>query len=306
MKIHKRSKVAVISYFLLFITASFFISCKKQEPQKFSADSFLYFANQYGVYYAPTIQTLYKPVLEFSFLIPAYQMDTLAMNTPQSFPLSIQFDGKVSDKKRMIKLELEGNGKEYCVLPVADSMYIPANGVEYKFNLKIARPPLSDTSTKIITLTLKNTSDFSPEAHIWHTVTYKFGNWFQKPATYDKVQLTYGDFSPAKMYTMGLATNRAGADYWKADANVITLNNFLKNLNQKRVVKFDPFTYDELYFFMDYPLLMISYYRPPEAILNAYNAITAKMIQLSNAVIKERREAGEPILDGSGNEISFP
>ena len=120
MKSHKRSKNSNICALLLLIIIPSLISCKKEEPLKFSTDSFLYFIDKpSGTFNAVGMQYVYKPLVEVSFLQPLFQMDTLEMNKVTQLPLSIQFDGKISNQNRRIKLELEGNGKEYCVLPNA-------------------------------------------------------------------------------------------------------------------------------------------------------------------------------------------
>ena len=308
MTLHNRNKFPVIYALLLLVMAEAGISCKKIEPQKFSADSFLYFTNGGGSPGSVSMATIYKPVVTFSFLIPMFQMDTVECNKQINLPLTVQFDGRVADHQRKIKIELGGDGKEYGILPDEDSMYIPANGVEYKLNLKIKRPAIADTSIKTLTVTLRNTDDFSPEEHVWHTVTYRFGNWFDKASTYGNVEQFYGAFSPAKMFAMQEAVSREDPNMWKqAPYSIETLNTFLETRARQKPINFDPFTYNDLYNFLDYPLTYLQYYEYGGGpATNAYNAIVAKIVELTKALVVEKREAGKPILDESGFEISFP
>lgn len=306
---------------ILLISVCFHTACKKEEPIKFSTDSFLYFIN---TSYIDLDQNqwvkreIYVPEVKFSYYYSWYQQDTISTNSSRKtgnvpsfeasfipFILSVQMDGKLSDKKRMVSVELEGDGKQYCVLPPADSLFIPANEIGFRLKVQFVRPPLSDTSLKSVKIILKNNSDFSPEAHEWSTVTYKFGNWGVLPRNYTIVEDVLGAFSSAKMYAIQKAVARENTSSWKNDPNLITLNNFLGQQNQK-LVKVDPFTMDELYYFLDLPYYLQQYLPWGDPVDTAYKALRQRMIVSTNALIVEMRNSGHPILDDKGNEIRFP
>lgn len=310
-----------LSTIILLIIAFFQMSCKKEEPIKFSTDSFLYFINTSYIDLDPSnwvMREIHVPEKQFSFYDSWFQQDTISTNSSRKtgnipsfltgfipFQLSVQMDGKLSDKKRVISIELEGDGKEFCVLPSTDSLYIPANGIGFLLKVQFVRPPLSDTSIKTVTIILKDNSDFSPEAHEWNRVTYKFGNWGAIPRNYNMVEDTVGAFSSAKMYAMQKAVSGENSESWKTDPDLMTLNAFLSEKSQ-RMVKVDPFTMDDLYYFLDLPYFLQQYVPSGGPIDNAYRALRGKMIVLTNALIVEMRNAGHPILDDAGNEIRFP
>ncbi|WP_316818880.1 hypothetical protein [Pedobacter nyackensis] len=310
MKMFKKTKLYSTSLLLLVMVASSIVSCKKQEPIKYSGEDFLYFMNSTNRFKiipsSGNMNLFYKPEIEFSFLMGQYYADEYAFNleTVSSLPLSVQFDGRVSDKDRKIEIELEGNGKEYCVLPDPETIFIPAHGIEYTLNMKILRPPMDDTSKKTVILKLKNTTDFSPEKHTWSKITYRFGNWFDIPRFYPDLAVNYGAFSPAKMYHIHFAVKRLGAENWAADPNPVILNTFLKSKNQREVNFINP-TYGDLYYFLD----LVSYlkvYAKTGPVRDAFTALTLKVITLTKELIIERKNAGNPILDETGNEISIP
>lgn len=292
----------MLLFFVLVIST---LSCKKEEPPKFSGDSFLYFTNV-GFSFNPDLSIInlaYLPEQTFSSFITWFQKDTMVLETDFG-AISIQSDGKLKGENRKISLVMEGDGKEFAIIPHPDSIYIPANGIEYKLSLKLLRPPLSDMSVKTLTLMLKNNDAFSPEKHSWSKITYKFGNLLTPTRFYPDVEKLYGNFSSAKMYALQYAVERAGANFWNTDPNVITLNNFLK-LRDQRMVKFDRFSFDELYYFMD----MVSFLNgaaPSGPIRNAYNALTDTVITLADIYVAEQKAEGKPILDESKKEISFP
>lgn len=297
--------------FLISLMGLSFIACKKEEPIKFSGDSFAYFINKASStdYLDPSnMATVYEPVQNFSFLHFFHQQDTIKTNESYGYvqyPLYIQADGKLSNDNRPLSLEIEGNGKTYIVMPNPDSIYIPGNKREYKLNLKIVRPPLSDTSLKTVTLILKDNGSFKPEKHVWHTVTYEFGNILTLPYYYSSIEAKFGKFSAAKMAALQEAVNRSDKLQWENDPNVILLNTNLPNYG-KRKIGFDPFSFDELYYFIEIGGAVFYIPYAPPAITDAYWAVSDKMISLTKQLIVERRAQNKPILDESGNEISFP
>lgn len=311
MKIFSRTNLCCQWTLFLAMVFISLTSCKKEEPAKYSGEDFLYFMNKSNRFImipsAGNITNFYQPEIQFSFLLGQFQVDTFMFNQAGigSFPLSIQFDGKVSDKNRKITLEVEGDGKEYCLMPHPDSVFIPANSNEYQLDLKIVRPKdLTDTSKKTITLKLKNSDLFSPEKHVWNTITYKIGNWYDIPRFYKDIAVSYGDFSPAKMYALQLAVDRVGGEVWGIDPDVITLNNFLATKAQK-LINFNPFTNNDLYYFLDlWSYLRVNAPSGPNRI--AFNNLTKKIIVLGKALLVERKNEGKPILDATGSEISFP
>lgn len=281
-------------------------ACKKIEPQKFSGNDFLFFINKNysDVILIPNLNAVYAKEQDCNFLITWNQMDTLRANYVEGYQLYIQADGRLANKKRSVLLQIEGNGKEFAVFPNLDSVYIPANSTGYRMDLKIARPPLSDTGVKTLSIALKNNDDFKPEEHAWSTVTYVFGNLVRPGRFYAAITDKYGEFSPAKAYAMREAIDRKGKAFWEADPNVILLNTRLQNVGIRKM-NFDPFDLNELYYVMD----LTSPLNIPEEkgpVQNAYWALTQKMISLTRDLIDERRAANNPILDGSGKEISFP
>ncbi|RZS70728.1 hypothetical protein EV199_2621 [Pseudobacter ginsenosidimutans] len=292
---------------VLCIAAVFSLAaCKKVEPEKFSANDFLYFINKnYSeVILTVNMNAIYAKQQEYNFLITWNQTDSFRTNIDPTYQLYVQADGRLADRKRAVSLEIEGNGKEFAVFPDPDSIYIPANSIGYKLDMKLARPPLSDTGVKTLTITLKNNEDFKPEEHAWHKVTYVFGNMVKPTRFYSSIVDKYGEFSPAKMYAVREAVARKDKSFWETDPDVILLNTSLQNLGAKKF-RFDPFTMDELYNIMD----VTSYLQIPEQkgpVQNAYWALTQKMISLTKELIEERRAANNPILDASGKEISFP
>lgn len=280
------------------------VSCKKEKPATFSGENFLFFRN--GNVTNPdvtNVQGVYRSEKTFSFLNSLYQIDTMRFNEVYDFSLWIQTDGRLSGTDRPVLLQLEGNGLEYAELPHPDSIYIKANEIQYQLNLKIARPPLSDTGTKTLTLTLKNNEGFTPENHTWNKITYKFGNILEAPRYYDLQETFYGQFSSAKIVTMHEAIARKGAAYWQTNANIIVLNNYI-GLRGGKQLKFDPFTYDDFYNLIDVQEFLIGITTGP--LRDAFNNINAEIILLSKALLTEKREAGTPVKDASGKEISFP
>lgn len=289
---------------LMAIVVLLLVSCKKETPAKFSGENFLYFRN--GNVTNPdvtNIQGVYRSEKTFSFLNSLYQMDTMRFNEVYDFTLWIQADGKISGTNRTVRIQLEGNGLEYAVLPHPDSIYIKANEIQYQLNLKLARPPLSDTGTKTLTLTLKNNEGFTPENHTWNKITYKFGNILEAPRYYDMQETFYGQFSSAKIATMHEAIARKGAAYWQTNANIISLNDFI-SLRGGKQLNFDPFTLNDLYNFIDVQELLFGITTGP--LRDAFNNINAEVISLSKALLVEKKEAGNPVKDQSGKEISFP
>lgn len=294
-------------------------SCKKVEPPKFFGENFLYFTNV--EHSSPdglnsfTILNAYQPERKFSFLEYPFQIDTLETNllyNEGGFPLSVQTDGKLTNNKRNISLVVEGNGKEFAVFPHLDSMYIPANGVEYILHVKMIRPPLSDTGMKTLTIRLKNNDQFSPENHVWSTITYKFGNSLKPPLDYELIEEKYGEFSPAKMYALQYAVNKGGAGFWNNDTDAIILNSLLKPKIRglMREVNFGSFSLDELYYFMQLPRYVQHNFlgSPFDSVefTAVYNALTTKIISLAKDYITAQKTAGTPILDETGKEVFFP
>lgn len=281
-------------------------ACKKVEPEKFSANDFLFFINKnYSeVILTVNMSAIYAKQQEYNFLLTWNKKDTFRTNIDPTLQLYIQADGRLADRKRAVSLEIEGNGKEFAVFPDPDSIYIPANATGYKLDMKLARPPLSDTGVKTLTITLRNNEDFKPEEHAWNKVTYVFGNMVKPPRFYSTLIDKYGEFSPAKVLAMSEAVARKGKSFWETDPDVILLNTSLQNLGVRKI-RFDPFTLDELYHIMD----VTSWLQIPEQkgpVQDAYWSLTQKMISLTKELIEERRAVNNPILDGSGKEISFP
>lgn len=178
-----------------------------------------------------------------------------------------------------------------------------ANAINYQLNLKLVRPPLSDTGTKTLTLILRNNDGFTPENHTWNKVTYIFGNVLEMPRYYTMQLTFYGEFSAAKIATMHEAIDRKGAAYWQANPNIIALNNYIDLRGGKRL-NFDPFTYDDLYNLIDVQELLYGIETGP--LRDAFNTLNAEVISLSKALLIEKRNAGNPVKDESGREISFP
>lgn len=299
------------SLLLVLLIGISLIACKKEEPAKFSGDSFVYFLNDIsntdGLDPSSIING-YTPEQTLSFLVYLFQIDTVKTNQYyvfKQFPLNIQSDGKISDKRRLVTIEVEGNGKQYIVLPNPDSIYIPANKREYKLNLKIVRPPLSDTSVKTATLILKDNDSFKPEKQVWHKVTYKFGNILTEPLAWTTIESKFGKFSRAKMTALQEAVNNSDKSFWANDPNVALLNTTLQS-SGRRNIEFNPFSFSELYYYLD--MATYGFYIPwgSASIMNAYWTVSDKMISLTKQLIVERRAQNRPIVDESGTEISFP
>ncbi|RFS18758.1 hypothetical protein DVR12_26535 [Chitinophaga silvatica] len=300
------------SLLLLTFTGVVLNACKKVEPIKFVGNDFVYFINNQQTtdgLNTTNIAQGYVNSQEFSFLLYFYQVDTLKTNTFyggwRMFPLFIEADGHMSDKNRLVKVEVEGDGKEFIILPNPDSIYIPANGRERKLTVQIKRPPISDTTTKTATIILKDNDPFKPEQHVWSKVTYRFGNTLVTPVAYLWLQSRFGTYSVPKMLAIQEAVSRSDKSAWAADPNVKLVNQALHNVNQ-RDLSFDPFNLNELYYFMDIgnAALGVPYGYPD--VTNAYWGISNKIIALTKVLIAEKRAAGHPILDPSGAEISFP
>ena len=299
---NKSNTLQLLSLAIVMISL---LCCKKEMPPKFSGEDFTYFVNT-NILEANirNIENVYVAEKEFSFLISLNQMDTLKLNEVYNHNLLIRAEGRMSDKNRPVLLEVEGNGVEYAVLPPLDSIYISANESVHKLKLKLVRPPLSDTATKTLTLTLKNNQFFKPGNHTWYRITYKFGNMLQQPAYFDRNETFYGNFSAAKMIVMQEAVNRKGAAYWQSNANMTTLNNFI-DLQAGKHLYFDPFSFNDLYNFIDdTEILLTGISSGP--LRDAYNSIKTEIISLSKTLLIEKKNAGHPVLDGNGNEISFP
>lgn len=300
---HTKSYTFIFHLSVLLLLA--FTACKKEMPPQFSGENFLYFRNKvtFPNPDGTTINTAYLPEQPFSFLVSRYNLDTVKTNEWPEFPLFIQTDGKIFANDRPVLLEVKGTGKEYVIFPHPDSIFIKANEIQYKLNIKFIKPPASDTSMKTLTLVLKNNEPFKPENHIWSSITYKFGNWFNKPLFYYLSETYFGDFSAAKMVAMTEAVNSEAPDYWENDPDVIMINNFLQLRNQK-ILKFDPFTYYDIYQFND--MLNLVSEQPADPVRMAYDAVAKKIISLTKVLLVERKNAGHPVLDDSGREISFP
>ncbi|WP_140938060.1 hypothetical protein [Sphingobacterium lumbrici] len=304
----KKLKNSYSGLLLVMATVFALTACKKEEPAKYSGDNFVYFMNQAVLNpNSATVRNFYKDVVEFSYLTPLNQVESMVFNKPGSgsFPLLLQADGRISSENRKVIVQVEGDGQEYCILPHPDSIFIPANEIQFSLNMELVRPPLTDTSTKTITLYLRNSDDFSPESHVWNKVTYKFGNLFVLPQFYVQIEPVYGEYSPAKLYAIYEAVHRKGVDYWKDDADVIALNTWLTSRNQI-LVGFEPFTLLDLYYFLN----LVNYARTwaragtPQRI--AFDSLTNRIIALTKELMIERKNAGTPIVDASGAEISFP
>lgn len=294
------------------LTGVLFNACKKEEPIKFIGDDFVYFLNNQATtdgLNTTNIAQAYVSEQSFSFLLYYYQVDTLTTNTFYGgwriFPLFLEADGRLSDERRLVKAEVEGDGKDYVILPHPDSVYIPANDRERQLTVKIVRPPLSDTATKTATIILRNNDPFKPEQHIWSKVTYKFGNTLVIPNSYSTLQRRFGTFSIAKMLAIQEAVSKSDKSAWETDPKVALVNQALQNLSLRKL-NFNPFSLSELYYYMDVgPGSLGVPYGYPD-ITNAYWGIADKMIALTKTLIAERRAANNPILDASGIEITFP
>lgn len=288
---------------LLLLAAITMFSCEKIMPEKYSGEDFLYFKNTVPNPYVPdnvmNMRYYFAPEITYSSLLVKYQKDTIYVNVGAEFKLSIEADGKLMDAKRKVLVYMEGNGKEYCVLPHPDSIYIPANGTSYKLNLKLGRPPLTDTTKKKITLWLKNNDHFTPENHIWHSITYTFGNWFDVPDNYLKAAAIFGAFSPEKMQAIQKAVDREDASTWNADADIIYLNEQQKRRNLP-IVNFDDFDMSALYIFCD----ILTPSQGP--VLDAHNAVSKRMRAVTIQYLNEMAMAGTPVVDADGNKINFP
>lgn len=297
---------------LFFLIGLMFGACKKLEPAKFFGNDYVYFINNSTTpdgLNTSNIGNAYVTDKSFSFLTYFYQVDTLKTNTTYEgsriFPLYIEADGRLSDKKRLVKVEVEGSGKDFVILPNPDSIYIPANGRECKLNLKIIPPPVSDTTTKTATIILKNNDPFKPEGHVWSKINYEFGNVLVITYSYSFLQSRLGAFSAAKMTAMQEAVSRAGKSIWETDANFLLVNQSLKQFN-KNALNFDPFTLKSLYYFLDVGPNALGVPYGDAVTTAAYWAVLNKMVVLTKALIVERKAQNKPILDEKGLEISFP
>lgn len=298
---------------LLLAVVGICARCGKAELAKYSGDDFLYFTNTHWseTSNGENIGNSYTESRRFTFLLSTRQFDTMFMTTLQRVDIAIEMDGRLAKHDRKISLDVEGNGKEYCLLPDVNNIYIAADSTRFKLDMPILRPPLDDTTTKVVTLTLRNNADFSPEKHVWHKLTYIFGNLLDKPISYESSAATlYGPFSRAKMDAMREAVAREGANYWYNDKDVITMNEFLPDyellgVKKLRALKFDPFNFNELYYFMDLRN-GISGVPANAPVMVAMKSFAERMVDLTKKLVIERREAGTPILDEEGEEITFP
>ncbi len=314
----KNNSLHFLSTLLLFAVIVSQTACKKESLSSFSGENFLYFINvnePIGIN-STNLPTLYVPENKFSFLDHLFQRDTLKTNVMYNdrgiaiFPLSVQCDGRLANTNRKISIVAEGNGKEFVVMPHPDSLYIPAKQVECFLHLKIIRPPQSDTGMKTLTVYLKNNNDFLPENHEWNKVTYVFGNLVTVPGNYGTVKEAYGDFSVAKMYALQYAADRAGSAFWSTEPNAVAMNALLAQ-NGLRVVDFENFNLNELYYFMGLwsYVLFLQYHNPSLDLAlfeEYYFPLTTTIISLTKEYISERKTAGNPVLDEKGNEIFFP
>nr|WP_295874766.1 hypothetical protein [uncultured Chitinophaga sp.] len=274
--------------------------CRKIDPIKYLGKDVLYFLNtRESDDYDSLLTGKFSKTLVISFFQQTLPVDTLYLvrhvqrfNKNPFDALRVRLAGSVKSVDRKFSIAITGPGAKYCILPPPDAMKIAAGTGFCPVDLRLLRPPLTDTNSYSVTVSLVDNEYFTPTLHAWYQFQCVFGNIVEQPNrgwSDDR----FGPFSREKLMAMLDAVNWAPP----------SVKNTLK---EKYVSKFDPgepipqlsepFTLNDLYLLLN----EIAYgLGSDEPYLKTFADITKDYLSY-------RKKQGNPVLDGSGQEMQFP
>lgn len=278
--------------------------CRKIDPIKYGGKDVLYFLNapERGVDYDSLLTGTLWDTLVLNFFQPDIPEDTFylvrhdenwAFNGRDDDALRVRLAGSATPVDRKFSVTITGSGAKYCTLPPADALKIAAGTRVCPLDLRLLRPPVTDTTTYSVTVSLVDNEYFTPTLHRWHQFQYVFGNIVEQPQR-GWSDVWFGAFSREKLMAMLDAINQASPavkEKLKQDySSMVDPEDF------PIPPVFEPFTLSSLYLFLN----QIGYGRGGEhPYFKTFAGITKDYLGY-------RKRQGNPVLDNNGQEIQFP
>lgn len=277
--------------------------CRKIDPIKYLGKDVLYFLNTKksgkSGDYDSLLTGRFSKTLTISFFQQPSPVDTLYLvrhkesyNINMYDALRVRLAGSVKSFDRKFSIAVTGPGAKYCLMPPPDAIKIAAGTGLYPVDLRLLRPPLTDTSSYSVTVSLVDNEYFTPTLHAWYQFQCVFGNIVEQPK-FGWSDDRFGPFSREKLMAMLDAVNWAPP----------SVKNTLK---EKYVSKFDPgepipqlsepFTLNDLYLLLNEIAWGLE---SDEPYLQTFADITKDYLGY-------RKKQGNPVLDGNGQEMQFP
>jgi len=284
--------------------------CKKVEPFFFTDKDSLFFTNLYWSNDNSTdFHRIYNDTVEVSFHEKiGFQVDTLAfasktyggsfsgISLDDAGKVWVRLTGNLSEESRPFDIQVEGEGAKFCILPADTALYIPADTNRRLLDIRIKRPPLTDTSIYFARIKLISNSSFNGDIHQLSEFVYKFGNIPRSPAGWDV--LKFGTFSYEKLQAITGAIRATDA---MDRAAVLPMLKRYFSIARIETFFFPPnITIDNAYNIIN---KMVASAGPNT--LNT-NIVMDWITMVSIVYIAERAEAGSPMFEKDGKPITFP
>lgn len=282
------------------------VGCRKTEPVKYSGKEVLYFINAVdgdnpGDFFRGN---QFRSAFTVSFFDIATFDDTVFLNKRvnetiwnQGYrgALVVRLAGPAKPFNRKFSIAVEGSGAKYCVVPPDDSLYLPAGEMFIFLDLRLLRPPLTDTSSYSVTVKLVDNEYFTPTLHTWHACQYVFGNILVEPAKRGWEDDILGKYSREKLIAIKDAVNWASPLVKEQLRNDYT--SWIGNTSRDKVM-FDPFSLKDLY--MLFGQMGEEYYT------YEFYAYSILLAHVTKDYLAYRKNGGSPVLDHDGKEIELP
>ncbi|TCQ99847.1 DUF4843 domain-containing protein [Sphingobacterium sp. JUb21] len=294
-KINARQLSIIIGLVLLMI------GCKKIEPIHYIGESAIFFSNA-GI--KNTAWSDFSDTLTVSFFNdPRFQRDTVDLSDPKFesgrlFSANIQFAGnlwvylsdRVSSNDRPFEVSLSGSGLKTCIVPSSDQWFIPADSVRAILDLKFVRPPLTDTSTYLLKVSLKDNQQFKGTLHEHSSFVYRFGNIPVRPLYWDEAFA--GKFSFNKALAMAAAFR---------EASELELDP-LKNIYLPLLKEIPPTLFSEASVDDIYNMINLMSKTGSTTKRNIYRMA----IKITQDYLARKASMGTPVSEADGTAIVFP
>ncbi|WP_142687787.1 DUF4843 domain-containing protein [Chitinophaga polysaccharea] len=278
--------------------------CRKIDPIRYQGKDVLYFLNaggppyEYerdslstGWYMSPVVISFFQESTDTVYLI---RRDLAASSTERD-ALKVRLAGMAKPFDRKFSITVTGSGAKYCILPPADALKIGAGRRFCPLDLRLLRPPVTDTNSYSVTVSLVDNEYFTPTLHTWHQFQYVFGNIVEKPKQgWDPM---FGPFSREKLVAMFDAISWAGP----VVREKLKQHFFSKIYNQdefKIPPVFEPFTIESLY--------QLLFQSKNNGSIRARLDMWESMAGITKDYLAYRKKQGNPVLDSNGQEIQFP
>lgn len=292
----------------VFITCLWVIltaaGCRKIDPIKYEGKDVLYFLNarESGVDYDSLLTGKLKDTLVLSFFQRDIPEDTFylirhdengAYNKRGYDALRVRLAGFSKPVDRKFSVTITGSGSRYCMLPPADALKIAAGTRVCPLDLRLLRPPVTDTSTYSVTVSLVDNEYFTPTLHKWHQFQCVFGNIVEQPNQGWSGEW-FGTFSREKLMAMLEAINQAAP----AVKQKLQQDYFSMVDPEEFPIPpvFEPFTLNSLYLFLN----QIGYGR------DSKHPYFKTFAGITKDYLGYRKRQGNPVLDSNGQEVQFP